>query len=103
MRSPGDGRSGRVLRAGILALVALSILACAERKDIEEIKKTQKEILDKLAALEKNDQTLLARVQGGQRPPGPDPDRVYQIALGNSPSKGPKEAPVTLLEFSDFQ
>ena len=37
-------------------------------------------------------------------PRGPAPDtKVYKIAIGNSPAKGPKNAPVTIVEWSDFQ
>lgn len=34
---------------------------------------------------------------------GPDPDKVHQIATQGSPRKGPSDARVTLIEFSDFQ
>jgi hypothetical protein len=27
----------------------------------------------------------------------------YNVAIDNSPQKGPKDAPVTLIEFLDFQ
>ncbi len=37
------------------------------------------------------------------RPGRPDPNKVYQVAAGNAPSKGPKNAKVTIVEFSDFQ
>ena len=44
-----------------------------------------------------------------RRPPGgedkgPDADKnVYKVAAGNSPSKGPKDAPLEVIVFSDFQ
>ena len=38
----------------------------------------------------------------GQAAPPPPTEKV-EIAVGDAPSKGPKNAPVTILEFSDFQ
>jgi protein-disulfide isomerase len=33
----------------------------------------------------------------------PPPDEKVDVAAGDAPSKGPKNAPVTIIEFSDFQ
>jgi protein-disulfide isomerase len=40
---------------------------------------------------------------GGKPSPVPDNETVYKIDLGASPSRGPKDAPITLVVFSDFQ
>ncbi len=34
---------------------------------------------------------------------GPDPDKVYAVKTSGSPYKGPEQAKITLIEFSDFQ
>jgi protein-disulfide isomerase len=34
---------------------------------------------------------------------GPDPNRRYEIDTAGAPAKGPKSAPVVLVEYSDFQ
>ena len=34
---------------------------------------------------------------------GLDPDKAYSVEIGSAASKGPQDAPVTLIEFSDFQ
>jgi protein-disulfide isomerase len=33
----------------------------------------------------------------------PNPDQKFEVQAGNSPSRGPKNAPVTIVEWSDFQ
>jgi len=37
------------------------------------------------------------------RPGRPDPKRRYTIAVAGAPTKGPKDAKVTIVEWSDFQ
>ena len=65
---------------------------------LNEIKKTQKEILNKLNELEKKVSSAAPQAR-----PSVDPDKVYNIPVGNSHVKGNKNAPVTITEFSDFQ
>ncbi len=36
-------------------------------------------------------------------PPQEDPNKVYTINIAGSPVRGPKGAPVTLVELSDYQ
>ena len=37
------------------------------------------------------------------RPTGPDPNRRYELPIGDSPTLGVETAKVTIVEFSDFQ
>jgi protein-disulfide isomerase len=85
-----------------LIAASLSLTACVDPNDINEIKKNQKQILEKLDEISKQ------RPAGPQQPMGPqpgrpDPNKVYAFELGDAPAKGPKDAWVTLVEVSDFQ
>jgi len=58
------------------------------------------------ASLTKNGLTAAkapAAAEGGQKARQPDPKAVYKVPVGKSPQKGPADALVTIVEFSEFQ
>jgi len=87
----------------VVSIAGLAALAACQGGDIEELKKGQKDILAKLDSLDKSVQQVKAAAPAAARPSMPDPNKVYNIPIGDSPVRGPKAAKVTIVEFSDFQ
>jgi len=89
----------------LLAIAALAALP-ARASELSEIRDTQKQILQRLDLQDKvlNDiKTKIQAIPAGGGRPQIDPNKIYTIALADSPIRGPKNAAVTLVEFSDFQ
>ena len=76
---------------------------------LNEIGDGQKVILKKIENMEKSIANLALASKSKptdkkkQQPPQADPNKVYNIPIGDSFSKGPKDATVTIIEWSDFQ
>lgn len=95
----------------LAAGAALTLSACADPNAIGDIKAAverleaqQKDVVTKLEALEKGNKEILAKAgTGAAKPSGPDPNKKYDIKIGDSFTKGPKDAKVTIVEWSDFQ
>jgi protein-disulfide isomerase len=94
----------RTILTFVTAVLALALTApgCAQKSDIDAVQATQKEIIAKLDKIEKDIAAKAAAPAAAQRPQL-DPDKVYEIPVANSAVRGPKDAPVTVVMFSDFQ
>jgi protein-disulfide isomerase len=92
-------RSGLLILGGLVALGGCG----ATPQDIQEIKSGQKDILAKIEALSGEVKQVAAARAPAAAPGQPDPNKVYNIPMGNSAVKGPKDAKVVITEFSDYQ
>ena len=77
---------------------------------INEVKDGQQVILKKIASLEKSIANLAVASKNKpapnnkkQQPPQADPNKVYNVEIGDSFTMGPKNAKVTIIEWMDFQ
>lgn len=68
---------------------------------LSDIEKKQDEILRQISQQKINAARPAADIP--QRPPMPDPNKIYSISVGQSPVKGEASAKITIVEFSDIQ
>ena len=74
---------------------------------LNDIRDNQKVLLRKIANMEKSIKDLASsnnnKKTNKKEPPKVDPNKVYNIPIGDSFTKGPEDAAVTIIEWSDFQ
>ena len=99
----------------LIIVIPVLIISCSSlendsnsTKKLDEIGDTQSLILKKLEGLEKAIANVAVASKSKsadkkQQPPQADPNKVYNIPIGDSFSKGPANAAVTIIEWSDFQ
>ena len=98
-----------------LACGAVFLMSCNTANNagleqaMDEIKDNQKVILKKIEALDKTMANLALANKNKpadnkkQQPPQADPNKVYNVEIGDSFTLGPDNAKVTMIEWSDFQ
>ena len=88
------------MRRHVVALGVVGVLAaCGSSEELKQLKDSQRTLEVKVAELEKK----INAARPAAAPPQADAGRVFELPAGNSPFKGPADAPVVLVEFSDFQ
>ena len=93
---------GRMLLPTTLLTVLLAMLLTSgcHKREIDELRVQNQDILKRLSDLEEAQKNADARPDAGRQA---DPSTVYSIALGDSPTRGRADASVSIVEYSDFQ
>ena len=76
--------------------------AVAQEPSNAELKKQIQALSDSMKAMQSDLQEIKALLQRGAAPPAAPPQNVT-LDLGSNPFKGQKNAPLTLVEFTDYQ
>lgn len=99
--APAGGRPGIAVLAATGLLVVLNVTLWTQARSNQAL------LTQKLVGLESQLAQLSSKVdtvaRGAAPQRGPDPNKVYAVKMDGAPSRGAATAPVTIVEFSDFQ
>jgi protein-disulfide isomerase len=108
-QAPAGGNSLQF--ATLIAIAILAVVSWASWRDVGKLEESLQtklgEIETRIAQVSKKvDDVAAARPQlppQAKRINAPDPSKVYNVKTDRSPIRGPKNAPITIAAFSDFQ
>jgi protein-disulfide isomerase len=108
---PSEERSCQVGAVNKSAVILQSGPAVDDADDIQTLRKDISKLQEGLRALRSDLQkataafnTAAAQMQPAKPKTAREPDTtIYNVEIGSSPTIGPKDAPVTIVEFADFQ
>ena len=106
---------GLIVLIAALLLVSCDSMNKATNESLKSLKDSQNLLIEKITKLEKGQldmkKTLAAlnkpappaKNDKKKQPPKADPNKVYDIAVGNSIIEGDPNAPITIIEWMDYQ
>ena len=92
-----------VALATLAAVIVILMLTFSTMRDLDRLERSLGERLAKLETQVSQVATRPSAVAAAPPQQGPDPNRIYTVNMVGAPTKGRAEAPVTIVEFSEFQ
>ena len=97
-----------LMTGSAVLLISCNTANDALEKKLNDIGDTQKVLLKKIDNMDKSIKNLALANKNKpadkkNQPPQADPNKVYNVPVGDSFTKGPDDAAVTIIEWSDFQ